>query len=97
MARRFPGDSDSDNSVFFSNTVYGEAFGDRVIAISLTSSRNSVFTEGDVIFNNRENWDSYRGPLQTDLDFHRVALHEFGHVLGLDHPDSAGPSTSSPS
>ena len=85
-----PGDSDSDNSVFFSNTVYGETFGDRVIAISLTSSRNSVFTEGDVIFNNRENWDSYRGPLQTDLDFHRVALHEFGHVLGLDHPDSAG-------
>ncbi len=85
-----PGDSDSDNSVFFSDTVYGDAWGNRVIAISLTSSRNSVFTEADVIFNNRENWDSYRGPLQDDLDFHRVALHEFGHVLGLDHPDSAG-------
>ena len=37
-------------------------------------------------------WNSYRGPLRncssgTLNDFHRVALHEFGHVLGLAHPD----------
>jgi hypothetical protein len=42
-------------------------------------------------------WDSYRGQQRygnagTVYDFHRVALHEFGHVLGLDHPDQGGQS-----
>lgn len=85
-----PTDGDSDNSAFFSNTVYGESFGNRVLAVTLTSTRGSVFREADVIFNNHETWNSYRGPLQSSQDFHRVALHEFGHVLGLDHPDDAG-------
>ena len=48
--------------------------------------------EADVIFNNAFHYDSYRGPLDPDVeDFHRIALHEFGHVLGLDHPDQASP------
>lgn len=45
-----------------------------------------------MIFNSLATWNSYRGPLigrgaSTSFDFHRVALHEFGHVLGLDHPE----------
>ena len=83
-------DSDADNSVFFSDTVYGTSFGNRVLAVTLISSQSSVITETDVIFNSRETWNSYRGPLQGAQDLHRVALHEFGHVLGLDHPDDAG-------
>ncbi len=84
-----PSDGDADNSAFFSNTVYGDSFGKNVVAITLISSRTN-FTETDVIFNSARSFDSYRGPLQGNvLDFHRVALHEFGHVLGLDHPDDA--------
>jgi hypothetical protein len=48
--------------------------------------------EADVIFNSAWPWDSYRGSGGPDagIDFRRVALHEFGHVVGLDHPDESG-------
>ena len=89
-----PADGDSDNSAFFSNTVYGESFGRNVLAITLINSRTD-FTETDVLFNNAKLWDSYRGPLQGGAnEFHRVALHEFGHVVGLDHPDDFGQKVS---
>lgn len=83
---------DGDTSVIFSNTVYGDAFGDRVLAVTLWSpSDNGLLREADVIFNRNESWDSYRGPQRSAYDFHRVALHEFGHVLGLHHPDQDHP------
>ncbi len=86
------------NNVFFSSNVYGSAWGSGVLAVTLTySSSASQTTECDVLFNSNLSWDSYRGALRfgtsgTVFDFHRVALHEFGHVLGLDHPDQGGQS-----
>ncbi len=80
------------NNVFFGADIYGEAFGSGVLAVALSyrNSRNTV--ESDVVFNSARNWNSYRGPLRSGtVDFRRVALHEFGHVLGLDHPDEATP------
>ena len=87
-----PAGHDADTSVSISNTVYGDAFGSRVLAVTLTTSRGSKFIEADVVFNSALNFDSYRGDLQPGVsDFHRIALHEFGHVVGLDHPDQATP------
>jgi hypothetical protein len=85
-------EGDADNSAAFSDTVYGDSWGSGVLAVTSILSRDGITTEADVIFNQRDwNWDSYRGALRPGVvDFHRVALHEFGHVVGLNHPDDYG-------
>lgn len=77
------------NNVFFSTTVYGRAFDPGVVGITLIYSSGGRRTECDVIVNQREPWDSYRGnPLPAVPDLRRLLVHEFGHVLGLDHNDT---------
>lgn len=87
---------DGLNSVFFSNSVFGDDFGDGVLAITVLlfdTSNGSISREGDVVVNQAYQYNSYRGPLKPGdpatriYDIHRIFLHEFGHVLGLDHPD----------
>jgi hypothetical protein len=85
-----PVGGDDEMSVLFSSTVFGDAFGSGTLAVTLLNFRGTVMEETDTLFNSAYTWDSYRGPLRSAEDFHRVAIHEFGHTLGLDHPDQAG-------
>jgi hypothetical protein len=94
------GDGNQINNVFWSSSIYGRSF-DSALAVTTHWRRGTTRTEGDVIFNTDYSWNSYTGPLRRGAggdrlyDFRRVALHEFGHVLGLNHPDQAGQSVAS--
>jgi hypothetical protein len=92
------GDGDLVNHVFFDTNYYGESFGADTLAITTRwTIGGTTRAEADVVFNTAFQWNSYRGNLRTSngrdvWDIRRVALHEFGHVLGLDHPDERGQS-----
>lgn len=52
------------------------------LAITVTSWRGSRITDADVSFN--------AGATLSGAQFRQVAMHELGHVLGLDHSDACG-------
>lgn len=87
---------DGINSVSFAATVFGDDFGSGVLAVTYYTYQGGTFKEADVLFNKAQTFDSYRGTLQFNnqgkciADIQRVFLHELGHALGLNHPDTAG-------
>jgi hypothetical protein len=86
-------DGDLVNQVFFDSTYYGNSFNADTLAITTRWTLNRTQrVEADVVFNTAFQWDSYRGNVRSNnvWDMRRVALHEFGHALGLDHPDEQG-------
>jgi len=87
-------DNNHINEIFFAATPYGMSFESNTLAITTVWYIGNRRTEADIIFNTAKSWDSYRGALHTPIDVQRVANHELGHVLGLDHPDEAGQTVS---
>ncbi|WP_456377487.1 matrixin family metalloprotease [Thiolapillus sp.] len=66
-------------------------FGKKTLAITVNYSfqyKPDEIVESDMFFNTAQPWDIYNGLSQSRFDFRRVALHELGHTLGLDHEES---------
>jgi hypothetical protein len=97
-AEGFPrGSGDGVNGADFTPTVCGNTYGNNVLAVSLVYTESNLLggfdiTEADMVFNSNTRFDIYDGPLNNQsraIDFGRVALHELGHVIGLNHEQSS--------
>lgn len=105
---RDPCANDGLNSIDFRDDFCGSEFGSSTLAVTTRKFAGQALgppaiNEADVIVNANEAFDIYDGPQPfvpfgpaPGFDFKRVALHEFGHVIGLDHEET-NPAIMAPS
>ncbi len=78
------------NTVAFQDTLCGTAFGGAVAVTISRAFSTGELVDTNVVVDGNLTWSAYTGPFEFPYDLRRVLIHEFGHVLGLDHPNESG-------
>ena len=77
--------TDPRSGVLFAATTCGSAFQSGTLAVQQSWFSGTSRTKTGTIFNNTKQWGLYSGAWTGAAEFKRVAVHELGHGLGLDH------------